>query len=486
MNTLVSDSLLALRQHWHLQIERGLPGFDWLGEKVQGDWLVEQVEKERRCLSRLLQQVNPTTPVVIGISLPDGTENLVLGLALSLEGMAQAILPVSASATEQTMLGERYGLTHCIGTVASICLKDWQPIGMSAQGLQCWQKLAPIPISNRELAGLDAKNHQPIMFIGTTSGTTSGHPGLFYRDGQNLLNILIHHWSPFGLINKPLLTPSLQNWSGRIQKLIRLLKGQSFVARHSEVPLAENPIPDDCDGAISAPNAFRRQLARGDLQQCPKGFLIISSSDHFPRELRQRVACIDGIDLGITYATSQTGPLTWLPPEALLEEPDSLGWLLNHVKLQPLVNGEGFERDGLNFREAMITTPSRCLNPGDLLAISNSGQIIFGGRSNDVFLYNSILISPVEIEEIIYSHPGIQECAAFGALSERFGGVPMAAITAKDGWSNQQLTQDLEALCREALGTRRPHRFISMAEIPKGSTGKALRRTFREQYALKQ
>lgn len=481
----IPQPLEELRQHWYQTSITGMPGFDWLGQHVTGEWLVEQVRLERQHLSSIFNSdQKQNSQLIVGIAVPDGIENLVLGVALALEGIAQAILPVTASVTEQRQLTHRYGLTHCIAAKGLINLDDWLPYGPSAQGLECFKRLETRDNQNLSNAEVVPKN---ILFVGATSGTTTGKPGLFYRDLKTVREWIIQrHWVPQLLLKKPLITPSMQHWSDRIRKILRLLRGHSFVIRYAERPLAEMPISEDCDGSLSPPSTLRRQLSRGDFQHCPHGFLIISSSDHVPRSLRKSIASIKDISLGISYATSQTGPLTWLPPEALLDETDSVGWLLNHVTLDPLNNSDGFERDGLRFREALIKTPSRTLNPGDLLAISSSDQIIFGGRSNDVFLYNSNLISPAEIEEVIYSHPGIQECAAFGASSARFGGVPMAAVTAHPGWSSDQVIQEVDSLCREALGFRRPHRFIEMQNIPKGSTGKVLRRDLRSQYALKQ
>ena len=144
MNEQNADSLRALRQHWHLQREAGLPIFDWLGDKIQGDWLGEQIEKERTSLTKLLlhhKDNKDKDPLVIGIAVPDGIANLVLGVALALEGITQAILPVTASATELRVLTQRFGLTHYIGPNQPIPSAGWKHNGITFQELQCWQNL---------------------------------------------------------------------------------------------------------------------------------------------------------------------------------------------------------------------------------------------------------------------------------------------------------------------------------------------------------
>lgn len=480
-------SLLGLQQHWQELCSAGLAGYEWLGVTLHADGLATEIDRERFRLRELFAETaaSATSQPVVGICLPDEIPNLVVGVALLLEGICQAIVPIHASPSEQHRLAERFRLSHWIGLTDPPAGSAWMPLGPTSQGLGCWRNLQPSehPYSDEP----PKPSHGLPLLLGTTSGTTSGHPGLVWAHSQGIHDrVLAKRWSPYNLVTRPLVTPDLQNWSSRINKLLLLLKGRGFVCRAAEAALADHPLPDDCNGALMAPGALRRRLARGDLLHCPTNFLIISGSDRIPKELRQAVADLGTVALGLTYATSQTGPLTWLPPEALLDEPDSVGWLLDDVQLEPLSEGAALQRGDLTFREALITTPDKTLNPGDLLAISSSGQVIFGGRSNDVFLFNSILISPYEIEDVLRQHPGVDDCAAFGAQSERFGNVPMAAVTTKPNWAATKIIQELEELCRDMLGIRRPRQLVLMETIPKGSTGKALRRELSRMHALQQ
>lgn len=486
------SSLETIRKHWKTSASISLTEIDWLGHRIQADWIVEQVELERQKLRELLPIEHNSEPLAVGIAIDNGPANLILGLALMLEGIPQAIVPIHASATEQTSLIDRVSLTHRFSTMEPPPSQRWEEIGTSAQGLRCWRCLEPTRNVEQEIRG-DQQNrptesHQGrLLLIGTTSGTTSSNPGLVTAHSGPLLDqILAKRWSPYNLISKPLLTPEMQNWSSRYSKLGYLLQGKTFVVRDAERPLADQPPPDDCDGTMTAPGGLRRRLAKGDFQHCREGFLIISGADRVPMDLREAVTRDAPVRLGVTYATSQTGPLTWLPPEALLDETESVGWPLPDVTIQPLETRNKLKKNGLTFTEAWISTPVRCLNPGDLLSLSKSGQVIFGGRANDVFLFNSMLISPYEIEDVLRQHPGVEDCAAFGACSERFSHVPMAAFTTKPHWPAAMILQELEALCREALGIRRPRKLIMMDAIPKGNTGKALRRELSRMHALQQ
>lgn len=484
-----SSALSLLNQHWQRSQAIHSPAYDWLGEFVNGDRLRDEIERERLSLSALLVRPEEPAPkgLVVGISLPDSIENLILGAAVVLEGICQAIVPIHAPRGEQLNLIQRFCLTHWIGMNNPADQGSWELIGRTSQGLGCWrhQRQTHSHCSDESSATTEPLP-DPLLFLGTTSGTT-GQPGLVSRNCRRILNLVLENrWTPYNLVTRPLIIPDLQNWSSRLNKILLVLKSQGFVCREAMAGLADHPLPPDCDGTLMAPGALRQRLARGDLLHCPANFLIISGSDRVPPELRRAVVKLGTVALGITYATSQTGPLTWLPPEAVLNESDSVGWLLGDVAMEPIEGSSGLQQGTLSFSEVLISTPHTTFNPGDLLAVTPSGEVIFGGRSNDIFLFNSNMISPFEIEDVLRQHPGVEDCAAFGAHSDRFGGIPMAAVIIKSGWNTEITILELETVCRNSLGTRRPRRLIPVEVIPRGSTGKALRRELGLTYALQQ
>ena len=89
------------------------------------------------------------------------------------------------------------------------------------------------------------------------------------------------------------------------------------------------------------------------------------------------------------------------------------------------------------------------------------------------------------IEDVLKTHGGVKECAAFGGQSNRFGSVPMAAYTIQPGWAKKQIEIELDTLCREHLGKIRPRNYIALDTLPKGNTGKVLRRELSRIHSLK-
>ncbi|MCP9887545.1 acyl--CoA ligase [Cyanobium sp. ATX 6A2] len=468
-----------LQERWlHITAaDPGAPAIDWLGEETLSfQDLAERVANEQSQLERLITATESNAMPRVGVRIANGAQNLISGLALLLAGIPQAILPITATATEQEHLERRLGLSHRLGHETPQTEGPWTFLGRVPSGLGCWHN------PTQELTE-PGDPGDPDVFLGTTSGTTSGLPGVIRMRAKAVL-APANPDSPYQQVRTPLLGEGLQNWSARLYKLMTLIRGGQLVIRRLDQPFQPGTIPCRCDGMPMPPNMLRMHLAWDDLRHCPEGFLLISGSDRVPMALRQAVVASGPVRLGITYATSQSGPLTWLPPEAVLDERESVGWPIPSVKLEP-TGPERYARDGLCFREVIATAPGRDpFNPGDLLAFSASGQVIFGGRSNDVFLFSSLLISPFEIEEVLSQHPAVEQCVAFGAQSERYGGVPMAAVRLRPGHEAATVLTELDQLARDSLGHRRPRRIIPLDTIPEGPTGKPLRRVLSEQFAL--
>lgn len=467
-----------LREHWRqlTSTDPGAPAIDWLGELISFQELAERVALEQAHLQRLIPAGGSGSDARVGVRIGDGPGNLISGFALMLAGIPQAILPITATPAEQERLERRLGLSHRLDASIPPTQGPWLCLGRLPSGVSCWQHSAPEQAEPEDPA-------DPAVFLGTTSGTTSAVPTVIRMRAKAVLAPANPH-SPYLKVRAPLLGEGLQNWSARLYKLVTLFHNRRIVIRSLDHPFQPGTIPAHCDGMPMPPDMLRVHLAWNDLCHCPEGFLLISGSDRVPMALRQAVVASGPVRLGITYATSQSGPLTWLPPEAVLDERESVGWPIPGVELEPTGPVRYAER-GLSFREVIVRTPGYSpFNPGDLLAFSASGQLIFGGRSNDVFLFASVLISPFEIEEVLSQHPAVEHCVAFGARSDRYGGVPMAAVRLRPGHDAPAVLAELDQIARASLGARRPRRILELDSFPEGPTGKPLRRVLSERFAL--
>ena len=90
-------------------------------------------------------------------------------------------------------------------------------------------------------------------------------------------------------------------------------------------------------------------------------------------------------------------------------------------------------------------------------------------------------ISSIEVEDVLYQHPGVLEAAVIGIPSERWGETPLALIVPREG---QEVTRDeIVAHCRAQMaGFKIPRRVEFVEELPRTATGKLKKFELRETY----
>lgn len=107
---------------------------------------------------------------------------------------------------------------------------------------------------------------------------------------------------------------------------------------------------------------------------------------------------------------------------------------------------------------------------GDLAAWHPDGYIEIKDRSKDIIISGGENISSIEVEDVLYRHPDVEEAAVVARPDEKWGETPCAFIKRK---SNSNLTeQQLLDFCRENMAGFKVPKHIIFGELPKTSTGK--------------
>ena len=88
-------------------------------------------------------------------------------------------------------------------------------------------------------------------------------------------------------------------------------------------------------------------------------------------------------------------------------------------------------------------------------------------------------IYPIEVEDLLFSHPDVGVCAGIGVPDSDKGEIPAAVLIPRAGHTLDPAA--LHAFCRENLAAYKvPRRLFTVDEMPHGPTGKILKRTLRE------
>jgi acyl-CoA synthetase (AMP-forming)/AMP-acid ligase II len=118
---------------------------------------------------------------------------------------------------------------------------------------------------------------------------------------------------------------------------------------------------------------------------------------------------------------------------------------------------------------------------GDLATVDADGYVLIVDRAKDIIVSGGENISSVEIEKILYEHPGIVEAAVIAIPDEQWGEAVMAIVTPRPG---HDLTEaDVQSFCRGRMASFKVPKAVAFQEaLPKGGTGKILKRELREPY----
>lgn len=117
---------------------------------------------------------------------------------------------------------------------------------------------------------------------------------------------------------------------------------------------------------------------------------------------------------------------------------------------------------------------------GDLGVTHEDGYIEVRDRSKDIIISGGENISSLEVEDVLYRHPGIMEAAVVARPDEKWGETPCAFITAAPDLAEPPSEENILAWCRQNLaGYKIPKTFV-FGPLPKTSTGKIQKFVLRE------
>jgi fatty-acyl-CoA synthase len=118
---------------------------------------------------------------------------------------------------------------------------------------------------------------------------------------------------------------------------------------------------------------------------------------------------------------------------------------------------------------------------GDLAVWDEYGSIHIVDRKKDVIISGGENISSPDIEDVLYRHPAVLECAVIGVPHEKWGETPKALVVLRDG--HQLAEAELIDFCRNNMAHFKcPTSVEFIAELPRTATGKLQKFKLREQY----
>jgi len=118
---------------------------------------------------------------------------------------------------------------------------------------------------------------------------------------------------------------------------------------------------------------------------------------------------------------------------------------------------------------------------GDVGTIDEDGFITLVDRSKDMIISGGENVYPKEIENVLYEHPGVAECAVFGIPDDKWGEIPAAFVQVKAGVPVTE--EELVEHCAQRLARfKRPRLVRFVEQFPKTPIGKIQKNILREPF----
>lgn len=212
-----------------------------------------------------------------------------------------------------------------------------------------------------------------------------------------------------------------------------------------------------------------------------------------PSHIADIRAKFPGVTLFSMYGLTETKRTLYLPPEQLDQRPDSVGiaipgtevWIEDEQgqRLGPGQVGElvsrgrhvmrGYwaapEKTAARFRPGTVPGERICYT-GDLFRMDDEGFMYFVSRKDDIIKSRGEKVAPKEVENVLYSLPGIREAAVIG-VPDPVLGQAVKAFVVQEG--NALSEADVLRHCRAHLEDFMVPKSVELcAELPKTSSGK--------------
>ncbi len=192
------------------------------------------------------------------------------------------------------------------------------------------------------------------------------------------------------------------------------------------------------------------------------------------------------------YGLSETSPVASFNQPGRERKPGSIGFEVPGCEMKVVdddgnevgvdepgeiaIRGENVMKGYWGRPEATAESiPDGWFRTGDIATKDSEGYYVIVDRKKDLIIRGGYNVYPREIEEALYEHPAIAEAAVIGIKDADLGEEIGAAVAFKDGQS--AAPSELSAFVKERVASYKYPRHIWVVdELPKGPTGKILRR----------
>ncbi len=348
-------------------------------------------------------------------------------------------------------------------------------------------------------------NHEDILFLQYTGGTTGVAKGAILTHGNLVANMLqAKAWIGDTLqpgkdvIVAPLPIYHIFSMTANVLTMMSLGCTNLLITNPKDFEGFVKILKKNKFNSITGVNTLYRKLmnAEGFSDIDFSGLrLTLSGGMSVTEDVASDWKKMTGSAVVEAYGLTETSPAATINPLDLKEHNGYIGLPLSSTLIQVKDedgNDLGIDAEGeLCIKGPQVTqgywkrpdetkkafTEDGFFRTGDFATINAEGYIKILDRKKDMILVSGFNVFPNEIESILMLHPDILEAAAI-AMPDELSGEAVKIFVVK---TNDKLTEaDVNAYCREQLTAYKcPKAIVFMDELPKSNVGKILRKNLR-------
>lgn len=236
---------------------------------------------------------------------------------------------------------------------------------------------------------------------------------------------------------------------------------------------------------------------------------MLSGGAPIAPEVVRRILATFACDYVQTYGMTETSPyltlsllspeLRRLPPAEQLRWKCKTGRPFHGVELRVVdASGQPVAADGRTVGEIRVKGPTVTpgywrdpaataaafdadgfLRTGDLATIDAHGYVDIVDRLKDVVKTGAETVYSIEVENVLYRHPAVLECAVFGVPDPVWGERVAAAVVLRPGAT--ATADELIGFCRQQIAHyKAPREVRFLAALPRTGSGKIRKQSLRD------
>jgi fatty-acyl-CoA synthase/long-chain acyl-CoA synthetase len=223
---------------------------------------------------------------------------------------------------------------------------------------------------------------------------------------------------------------------------------------------------------------------------------LITGAAPLSTRTKEEIISLFNCDLHEMYGLTETGLITNMKPKDALRKVRCVGQPFFHMEMR-VADGQGREVQEGEVGEIIARGPlllrtyyknERAYRDamrdgwffsGDLGRVDGEGFLHLVDRKKDMICSGGVNIYPMDVEEVLHSHPKIQESAVIGVPDDTWGESVLAMVVLRSGSSMTE--EEVIRYCKDNMASYQAPKSVKFIEaLPRNPSGKVLKRELRE------